>query len=92
MYNINKKDFVSLYILRIELYIKICIIIYVIKINKGDKTMYEVIKINCENGNETNYGTYTNEEDVKAIIKGYKFNGLFYTRANSKFFFMVTEK
>ena len=54
--------------------------------------MYEVIKINCENGSETNCGTYANEEDVKAIVKGYTFNGCFYTRKNSKYFFMVTEK
>ena len=59
---------------------------------KEIRTMYEVIKVNCENGNETNYGTYTSKEDVKAIVKGYKFNGLFYTRENSKYFFMVTEK
>ncbi len=54
--------------------------------------MYEVVKINSENGNETNYGTYTNKEDVEAILKGYTFNGLFYNRANSKYFYMVTEK
>lgn len=53
--------------------------------------MYEVVKINSENGKETNYGTYTNKEDVEAIIKGYKFNGLFYTRESSKYFFTVTE-
>lgn len=53
---------------------------------------YQVTKINSENGEETNYGTYTNKEDVKAITKGYTFNGLFYTRANNKFFFTVEEK
>ncbi len=53
---------------------------------------FKVVKINCENGNEIDCGSYTNEEDVKAITKGYKFNGLFYTRENSKYFFIVTEE
>jgi hypothetical protein len=55
-------------------------------------TVYKVTKINSENGQEINYGTYTNFEDVKAITKGYKFDGLFYNREGSKFFFIVEEE
>ena len=55
-------------------------------------TVYKVTKINSENGQEVNYGTYTNFDDVKAIVKGYKFNGLFYNRIGSKYFFIVEEK
>ena len=56
------------------------------------KMTYEVIKVNGDNGNEINYGTYTDLDDVKAITNGYTFNGLFYTRKNSKFFFIVNVK
>ena len=55
-------------------------------------TVYKVTKINSENGQEVNYGTYTNFDDVKAIVKGYKLNGLFYNRIGSKYFFIVEEK
>lgn len=41
--------------------------------------------------NETiNYGEW-DEEDVKLIVRGYKFNGLFYERKNSKAIFVVTK-
>lgn len=51
---------------------------------------YEVIKINSKTGQEINYGFY-GMEDVKLITRGYKNNGLFYERKNSKWFFCVTE-
>ena len=51
---------------------------------------YKVIKINSENGKETNYGTMC-EEDMKLITKGYKFDGIFYNRKGSKYFFIVEE-
>lgn len=50
---------------------------------------YEVIKVDG-NGNETNYGTMV-EEDVKLVTRGYKFNGLFYERGNSKSIYVVNE-
>lgn len=59
---------------------------------KGEKhkmKTYEVIKVD-ENGNETNYGTMV-EEDVKLVTRGYKFNGLFYERSNSKIIYIVNE-
>lgn len=42
--------------------------------------MYSIVKVNSENGKETNYGGGYTEKDVKQITKGYTFNGLFYTR------------
>lgn len=53
--------------------------------------MYEVIKINIKTNEETNCGTY-NEQDMKAIIKGYKFNGFFYEKSNSNTMYIVNEK
>ena len=52
---------------------------------------YSIIKINSETEETRNYGAGYTEEDVKEITKGYKFNGLFYNRIGSKFFFIVTE-
>ena len=54
-------------------------------------TLYSVIKINSQTGEEIDYGAYMDYEDVKLITKGYTFNGLFYTRAKSKYLFIVTE-
>ena len=62
--------------------------------------MYEVIKINCENGEETNCGTHKNNADVEALVKGHNviferkngFIGAFYNRKNDNFLFKVTEK
>ena len=36
------------------------------------------------------YGTMC-EEDVKLVVRGYKFNGLFYERKNSTTIYIVTE-
>lgn len=54
-------------------------------------TTYNIVKINCMTEEEQNMGTGYTAEDVKAITKGYKFNGLFYTRTNSKWMFIVEE-
>ena len=51
---------------------------------------YSVIKVNSENGNETNYGAMC-EEDMKLVTKGYSFDGIFYNRKGSKYFFIVEE-
>lgn len=53
---------------------------------------YEVIKVHAKTGKTINYGTYDSMEDVKLICKGYKFNGLFFSRLNSKWFYMINEK
>ena len=52
---------------------------------------YEIIKIEVETEKETNYGKGYTDEDVKSITKGYKFNGLFYTRENGKYIYIVNE-
>ena len=54
-------------------------------------TTYNIVKINCMTEEEQNMGSGYTMEDVKAITKGYKFNGLFYTRTNSKWMFIVEE-
>ena len=51
---------------------------------------YRVIKVNGENGEEINYGTMC-EEDMKLTTKGYSFDGIFYNRKGSKYFFIVVE-
>ena len=51
---------------------------------------YKIIKIDVETNQEYNYGEY-DELDMKQIIKGYKFNGLFYSRKGSKYFYIVEE-
>lgn len=53
--------------------------------------MYNVTKIDSKTGNETNLGSGYSEADVKAITKGYTFNGLFYERKNSKWMYIVEE-
>lgn len=54
--------------------------------------MFKVTKVEIATGNETNFGCGYSEEDVKAITKGYKFNGLFYERKNGKFIYIVDEQ
>ena len=51
---------------------------------------YRITKIDCRTGEERDYGVYS-ESEVKGIVKGYKFNGLFYERKGSNWFFMVEE-
>jgi hypothetical protein len=52
---------------------------------------YNITKIDCNTENEINMGNGYTEEDVKAITKGYTFNGLFYERKNSKWMYIVEE-
>ena len=52
-------------------------------------TTYRITKIDSKTDEEINYGSGYTEKDVKDIVKGYKFNGLFYERANSKYIFIV---
>lgn len=50
---------------------------------------YKITKINSETEKEFNLGNGYSEQDVQAIIKGYTFNGLFYSRMGSKWFYIV---
>lgn len=52
--------------------------------------MYYITKINALTGEEKDYGLW-GYEDMKTITKGYTFNGMFYDRKNSNWFFMVKE-
>ena len=53
--------------------------------------MYKIEKLNIKSEKVTNYGSGYTLEDVKAIPRGYTFNGLFYERKNSNYIFIVTE-
>jgi len=50
---------------------------------------YRITKIDSNTAEEQNLGGGYTEQDVKAITRGYKFNGLFYTRERSKWMFIV---
>lgn len=52
---------------------------------------YNVKKYNSKTDKFENFGGGYTEEDVKAITKGYKFNGFFYDRKGTKTFYMVEE-
>ena len=56
------------------------------------KMTYRVIKMDSKTEKETNYGGGYTMEDVKAITKGYTFNGLYYDRKGSRYFFIVEEE
>lgn len=49
----------------------------------------KVKKVNVVNEYVIDYGGGFDESDVERITKGYHYNGLFYTRKNSKYFFIV---
>lgn len=51
---------------------------------------YKVEKLDTKSEKEWNLGTY-NEKDAKLITRGYTFNGLFYTRKNSRYIYTVEE-
>lgn len=53
--------------------------------------MYTITKVDTITEIETNYGGGYDEQDVKLITKGYKFNGLFYERKGSKFIFIIEQ-
>ena len=53
---------------------------------------YRITKINAITEEEQNLGGGYTEQDVKVITKGYKFNGLWYDRANSKWMFIVDKE
>ena len=51
---------------------------------------YKITKCNAKNGESSDCGVY-DEKDMKNIIKGYKFNGLFYERKNTYIFYIVDD-
>ena len=53
---------------------------------------YQITKIDTETKKEYNYGGGYTEQDIQEITKGYKHNGLFYERKNSKYIFIVKEE
>lgn len=50
---------------------------------------YRVIKIDSNTEQEFNLGGGYTEADVKAVVKGYTFNGLFWDRKGSKWMYIV---
>lgn len=54
-------------------------------------TSYKITKIDVRTEKEQTYNTMS-EEEVKAILKGYKFNGLFYEKKNSNYIYTVEKK
>lgn len=55
-----------------------------------DETRYKVEKGDIKTDKVTNMGIY-NESDMKSIIKGYHFNGMFYEKKNSNTIYIVTK-
>lgn len=55
-------------------------------------TKYKVKKYNSKADRFEDLGGGYTEEDVKAITKGYKFNGLFYERQGTMTFYTVSEE
>lgn len=53
---------------------------------------YRVIKVDSITEEEKNYGGGYTKEDVDQIVKGYVFNGIFYDRKGSRYFYMVEEE
>lgn len=52
----------------------------------------KIIKVDIRTEKEINYGSGYTQEDVRAITKGYTYNGLFYERANSNYIYIVEEE
>ena len=55
-----------------------------------DEVRYKVEKGDIKTDKVTNAGIY-NESDMKSIIKGYHFNGMFYEKKNSDTIYVVTK-
>lgn len=55
-----------------------------------DAKRYHIKKANIKTQKWSDLGIY-DETDMKQILKGYKFNGLFYERANSNTIYTVQE-
>lgn len=55
-----------------------------------DEVRYKVEKGDIKIDKVTNVGIY-NESDMKSIIKGYHFNGMFYEKKNSDTIYVVTK-
>ena len=55
-----------------------------------DEVRYKVEKGDIKTDKVTNMGIYS-ESDMKSIIKGYHFNGMFYEKKNSNTIYIVTK-
>lgn len=55
-----------------------------------DSKFYKVVKINAKTGKENNLGQMS-ESEMKSATRGYKFNGMFYSKEGSNVMFMVEE-
>lgn len=55
-----------------------------------DEVKYKIEKGNIKTDTWFDLGIY-NESDMKSIIRGYKFNGLFYEKKNSNTIYTVTK-
>ena len=53
---------------------------------------YRVIKVDSKTGNESNFGSGYTMEDIKVITKGYTFNGFYYDRKGSRYFYIVEKE
>ena len=58
---------------------------------KGKDMTYRIIKVDSTTEQEQNFGGGYTKEDVQQVVKGYSFNGVFYSRKGSKYFFIVEE-
>ena len=53
---------------------------------------YKIEKYDAVSKKWENFGGGYTEEEVKQITKGFPFDGLMYSRKNSRTFFIVTEE
>lgn len=51
----------------------------------------KIIKVNIKTEQEIDLGSGYTEEDIKDIVKGYTFNGMFYERKNSNWIYIVEQ-
>lgn len=55
-------------------------------------TTYKVTKVDSKTEKEYDCGGGYSMEDVKDITKGYAYNGLFYSRQGSRYFYIVEKE
>ncbi len=55
----------------------------------GEFMHYQVLKVNSETAEEFDFGLHSDFADVLAITRGYRYNGIFFTRKGCKWFYIV---
>lgn len=50
---------------------------------------YQIIKVNSHTAEEIDFGLRSDFGDVLRITRGYRYNGIFFTRKNCKWFYIV---